>query len=55
MNFSIPVTILIIIVLLVLVILMILKNKKDKKDLEHKLNEDYEKARHHEDDLDVNI
>ena len=55
MNYSLPVTILVIIVLLVLVILIILKNKKDKKELEHKLKEDYEKPRHHEDDLDVNV
>jgi FtsZ-interacting cell division protein ZipA len=55
MHFNLPVTILVIIVLLILVILLVYKNQKDKKDLEQKLNEDYEKQKHHEDDVDTTI
>jgi len=55
MHFNLPTTVLVIIVLLVLILLLVFKNQKDKKELEHRLNEDYEKPKHHEDDLDSNI
>jgi preprotein translocase subunit YajC len=55
MHFNLPVTILVIIILVIMIILLIYKNQKDKKELEQKLNEDYEKQRHHEDDVDTNI
>jgi cell division protein FtsL len=55
MHFNLPVTILVIIVLLIMIILMVYKNQKDKKDLEQKLNEDYEKQKQHEDDVDTKI
>jgi FtsZ-interacting cell division protein ZipA len=55
MHFNLPVTILVIIILVIMIILLIYKNQKDKKELEQKLNEDYEKQKHHEDDIDTKI
>jgi FtsZ-interacting cell division protein ZipA len=55
MHFNLPITVLVIIILLVLIVLLVVKNQKDKKELVHRLNEDYEKSKHHEDDLDTNI
>ena len=55
MHFNLPITVLVIIILLVLIVLLVVKNQRDKKELEQRLNEDYEKPKHHEDDLDSNI
>jgi FtsZ-interacting cell division protein ZipA len=55
MHFNLPVSLLVIIVLLVMIILLVYKNQKDKKELERKLNEDYEKPKHHEDDIDSKV
>ena len=53
MQLSLPIILIIGFALLALFLFIVFRNRKDQKELEQQLNEDYEKARSHEDDLDT--
>lgn len=55
MQLDLPTILVIGFAILALLVFIILRNRKDKKEMEEQMNEDYEKPRHHEDDMDTSV